>query len=67
MIYHVVMYGNSDIKVAEAFVEAASSDEAYPIAMRLMRKEYPHVDPQNYNQTMTTEILYRTIDFGSSP
>lgn len=67
MIYHVVLYGEGDAKVADAFVEAASSDEAYPVALRLMRKEYPHIDPQKYNQTMTMETLYRTIDSDSNP
>ena len=67
MIYHVVMYGDGDNKVAEAFVEAPSSEEAYPLALRLMRKEYPNIDPQKYNQTLTSETLYRTIDFDSMP
>ncbi len=61
MIYHVVLHGDSK-PVAEAYVEASSANEAHTIALRLMRKQYPEVDPQKYDQTIAMETLYRCLD-----
>lgn len=60
MIFEVVMYGESDEPVAKAFVEALTLNEAHTVALRLMRKQYPNLDPQSYNQLIASEILYRT-------
>jgi len=60
MIYEVVLYGSTDEAVGKAFVEAQSANEAHSVALRLMRKQYPNIDPQKYNQTIAMEILFRT-------
>ena len=65
MIYEVVLYGNDDTPVGKAVVEAQSANEAHVVALRIMRKQYPHVDPQKYNQTIAMETLYRTVDTDS--
>jgi len=56
------MYGEDDKTLAKAFVEAPTANEAHSVAIRLMRKQYPNVDPQKYNQTIAMETLYRTED-----
>ena len=66
MIYEVVLYGDADEPVAKAFVEANSHNEAHTAALRLMGKQYPHIDPQRYNQTVAMETLYRTGDPSTS-
>jgi hypothetical protein len=60
MIYEVVLYGSDDQPVGKALVEAPSANEAHSVAIRLMKKQYPHIEPQKYNQTIAMEILYRT-------
>lgn len=59
MLYHVKMYDDGDTPVAEAHVEAESFEDARTIAFRIMRKDYPGIDPERYNQTMITDELYR--------
>ena len=60
MIVEVVMYGDSDEPIAEALVEAPTFGDAHTIAMRLMKKQYPDIDPQKYNQTMMSKIYFRS-------
>lgn len=63
MIFEVVMYDDGDEPVATALVEADDSRAAHAMAMRLMRKKYPELDPEKYNQTLVMEKLFR----GSTP
>ena len=60
MLYEVAMYGKSDEPIASAFVEAESVYDAHSIAIRLIRKKYPDIDPQQYNQTVVTDMLFRS-------
>lgn len=60
MVVEVVMYGQGDEPVAKALVEAPSLEEAHAIAMRIMKKQYPDVDPEKYDQTIAQSILFRS-------
>lgn len=59
MIVEVIMYGQDDEPVAKALVESDSLDEAHSVAMRIMKKQYPDLDPEKYNQTIASSLLYR--------
>ena len=60
MIVEVVMYGPNDEPVAKALVESNSLDEAHGIAIKLIKKQYPDIDPQKYNQTMANQTYFRS-------
>ena len=60
MIVEVVMYGIDDEPIAKALVDAPSLNAAHEIGLRLIRKQYPDIDPQKYNQTMANEIYFRS-------
>ena len=59
MLFEVTLYGSDDEPVAKSLVEAASANEAHTVALRLIRKQYPQIDPQKYNQTIATPTLFR--------
>lgn len=60
MIVEVVMYGDNEEPIAIALVEANSFDEAHAKAMKIMKKQYPDIEPQKYNQTLTDKIYFRS-------
>lgn len=60
MLYEVVMYGKSNEPVAKAFVEAESLNDAHDVALRIISQQYPEIDPQLYNQTIASQIFYRS-------
>lgn len=60
MLVSVKMFNENDEQIAEALVEAPDFIEAHQKAMKLMRKQYPDIDPQKYNQTMANQIYFRS-------
>ena len=57
--YRVAMYGKGDQQVAEAYVAAENFPDAHARALALFRLQLPDLDPEEYDQTIAEEILYR--------
>jgi hypothetical protein len=60
MLVEVIMYGENDEQVAKSLVEADTLNDAHKIAIRLIKKQYPDIDPQSYNQTIASKIYFRS-------
>jgi len=59
MLFEVILYGDDDEPVGKAVVDAATAHEAHAVATRLMRKQYPNINPENYNRTLIMETVCR--------
>ena len=58
--YKVTLYpSDSDVPVAEAYVDAADFETAHKRAISLIRAQFPDLDPDRYDHTLANEVLWK--------